>query len=89
MADQVLEFVALNDQRDMLAIARGLIQVVRKLREQEYAMLLVEQTVQLALSVSVYPYGMSHGRIEIKAKQDYCAQWRAFAMPFWESDRIE
>ncbi len=63
----MLEFVELNDQRDMLPM-RGLIQVIRKLREQDYAMLLVEQTVQLALSVSDYAYGMSHGRIEIEGE---------------------
>ncbi len=44
----------------------NLFEILRKLKEQGYTMLLVEQNVQMALAVSDYAYVMSHGRIEIE-----------------------
>ncbi len=44
----------------------SLFEVLLKLKEQDYTMLLVEQNVQMALAVSDYAYVMSHGRIEIE-----------------------
>ncbi len=44
----------------------NLFEVILKLKEQGYTMLLVEQNVQMALAVSDYAYVMSSGRIEIE-----------------------
>ncbi len=44
----------------------NLFEVILKLKEQDYTMLLVEQNVQMALAVSDYAYVMSSGRIEIE-----------------------
>ena len=46
----------------------NLFEVILKLKEQGYTMLLVEQNVQMALAVSDYAYVMSNGRIEIEGK---------------------
>lgn len=44
----------------------NLFEVILKLKEQGYTMLLVEQNVQMALAVSDYAYVMNNGRIEIE-----------------------
>ncbi len=44
----------------------NLFEVMRKLRAEDYTMLLVEQNVQMALAVSDYAYVMSNGRIEMQ-----------------------
>ncbi len=46
----------------------NLFEVILKLKEQGYTMLLVEQNVQMALAVSDYAYVMSSGRIEIEGR---------------------
>jgi branched-chain amino acid transport system ATP-binding protein len=46
----------------------NLFEVILKLKEQGYTMLLVEQNVQMALAVSDYAYVMSNGKIEIEGK---------------------
>ena len=46
----------------------NLFEVILKLKEQGYTMLLVEQNVQMALAVSDYAYVMSSGRIEIEGQ---------------------
>jgi branched-chain amino acid transport system ATP-binding protein len=49
----------------------NLFEVILKLKEQGYTMLLVEQNVQMALAISDYVCVMNNGRIEIEglAKQ--------------------
>lgn len=44
----------------------NLFQTIRKLKERELTMLLVEQNVQMALAISDYAYVMSNGKIEIE-----------------------
>ena len=44
----------------------SLFEVILKLKEQGYTMLLVEQNVQMALAVSDYAYVLNNGRIEIE-----------------------
>jgi branched-chain amino acid transport system ATP-binding protein len=46
----------------------NLFEVILKLKEQGYTMLLVEQNVQMALAVSDYAYVMNNGKIEIEGK---------------------
>ncbi len=46
----------------------NLFEVMLKLKQQGYTMLLVEQNVQMALAVSDYAYVMSNGRIEIEGQ---------------------
>jgi branched-chain amino acid transport system ATP-binding protein len=46
----------------------NLFEVILKLKEQGYTMLLVEQNVQMALAVSDYVYVMNNGRIEIEGQ---------------------
>jgi branched-chain amino acid transport system ATP-binding protein len=46
----------------------NLFEVILKLKEQGYTMLLVEQNVQMALAVSDYAYVMSNGKIEIEGQ---------------------
>jgi branched-chain amino acid transport system ATP-binding protein len=46
----------------------NLFEVILKLKEQGYTMLLVEQNVQMALAVSDYAYVMSSGHIEIEGQ---------------------
>ena len=42
--------------------------MIRKLKQEGYTMLLVEQNVQMALAVSDYAYVMSNGKIEIEGE---------------------
>ena len=46
----------------------SLFEVILKLKEQGYTMLLVEQNVQMALAVSDYAYVLNNGRIEIEGQ---------------------
>lgn len=46
----------------------NLFEVILKLKEQGYTILLVEQNVQMALAVSDYAYVMNNGKIEIEGK---------------------
>jgi branched-chain amino acid transport system ATP-binding protein len=46
----------------------NLFEVVLKLKDQGYTMLLIEQNVQMALAVSDYVYVMNNGRIEIEGQ---------------------
>ncbi len=46
----------------------SLFDVILKLKEQGYTMLLVEQNIQMALTVSDYAYVLNNGRIEIEGQ---------------------
>lgn len=45
-----------------------LFQVIRRLKQEGFTMLLVEQNVQMALAVSDYAYVMNNGKIEIEGE---------------------
>ncbi len=49
-------------------LVMNLFEVITRLRQEGYTMLLVEQNVQMALAVSDYAYVMNTGRIEIEGE---------------------
>ncbi len=49
-------------------VVLSLFEVILKLKEQGFTMLLVEQNVQMALAVSDYAYVLNNGRIEIEGQ---------------------
>ncbi len=52
-------------------------EVIRKLKQQQLTMLLVEQNVQMALAISDYAYVMSNGRIDIQGEAKQVRQMDA------------
>ncbi len=46
----------------------NLFEIIRRLKQQGLTMLLVEQSVQMALAVSDYAYVLNRGRVEIEGE---------------------
>ena len=55
----------------------------RKLKQEGYTTLLVEQNVQMALAVSDYAYVMNNGKIEIEGEAKKVRQMESVQKAYW------